>query len=649
MFETLFNIEFLFRPFIAKIFILIAVLFFYNLLEKKQKMKIRAVRSTIVMLMVRDLVFEFINYPNLYPIVILTDLILIIIFFRWLRTFTGPRKNDGLFFVGSFILLIILFLEWILPYLPDLLTYYYRLPILFTAIYFSVQMFQVSSHNTDDPQVIEQIRGPFSTFLISYHGILLFIRDDNPVASYIIVPALYLVLAWMFYQYNNVADRRYVTKTKDLEGDIDSLFDFMRNIGNAITEHLEISRILNYIVSSAVRNTRADAGAIYLIDDFEDILMLKASSGSFPPPYEIPPKVREKAQTMQDYLEVTPIPVGKTILGEVAKTGRAVFIRNTAQDERMVQNTHNNLQFISSIMIMPLIVSNKVLGVLSIVKKTNFALFDENDYTNLRSFADYTSLSLDNLLTYLELLEKKEMEREVGIAADIQTKLLPRRLPVIQGLKVAAFSKPARGVSGDYYDVMKVKRGKMAMVICDVAGKGVPASLVMIMIRSILHLIAGAQKDAKTIVNWINRGITGKIDIDHFATLSFLTFDPVSGVVEYSNAGHHPMMIYRAAQDKIEILDTEGLPIGIESAADFHMKTTVLKDGDIAVLYTDGIIEAMNQEGDQYSYERLVELVSAQKTLDPEALIESIKHDISEFVGYAKQHDDQTLLVFKKV
>ena len=169
----------------------------------------------------------------------------------------------------------------------------------------------------------------------------------------------------------------------------------------------------------------------------------------------------------------------------------------------------------------------------------------------------------------------------------------------------------------------------------------------MVMIRSILHLITSAEKNAANVVTWINRGITGKIDIDRFATLSFMTFDETTGEVIYSNAAHHPLLIFRAKTATLENVDTEGLPIGIERTAKFGQKRFKLEKGDIAILYTDGIIEAMNQAGEQYTYEKFAQVVQENSALSTHELIEKIKSDLKAFVGPAPQHDDQTLLLMK--
>ena len=146
------------------------------------------------------------------------------------------------------------------------------------------------------------------------------------------------------------------------------------------------------------------------------------------------------------------------------------------------------------------------------------------------------------------------------------------------------------------------------------------------------------------IVNW---GIAGKVSLDRFATMTLLTYDFALRRLEYSNAAHHPLLIYRAASKTFETLDTEGIPIGLEKKTKYNQIDTVLHPNDIVVLYTDGIIEAMNDQGSQYSLESLQQVILGHCGLAPEKLKRAIIEDMNSFVGKAKQHDDQTFLLMK--
>ncbi|MBN1523961.1 MAG: SpoIIE family protein phosphatase [Spirochaetales bacterium] len=645
--------------------------FFYFYIKKRTPLPpLYTIGKIIPVLLVRELLFFGIGILNefviaedklpVYPldriVYIGTELIIIFILLRWYSQYTGKKSIYTPFIIINLILVVMVGGDSVFHVIYNITFLGKIYPTLFFIVNYiilSAFLYSVSEYNTPNPSHIMGTRTTFvqATMFLNVAAILLlgaFGQSYNtPFMRLIYLPAYYLLYIYLIYSYIHFYERAEKQRIQYLQNDLNSVFDFMQNLGSAIAEKLELHQILNFITASAVKSTNAQAGSILLIDEFDSMLKVEAVDGVFPPPYQVPDRVKVKISRLQDYFKSQPIKLGENIFGEVAQSGKPIFIKNTTKDPRMKQNTQNDTLFVSSFIAIPLLVSKRIIGVISVIKRERDRVFTENDYDHLRTFADFASLTIDFILTYMELIEKREMERELGIAAEIQQKLLPRKLPAMKAGTLAAFSIPAKGVSGDYYDVLQFKNNRFGMVICDVAGKGVPAALIMVMIRSILHLITSAEKNAANVVTWINRGITGKIDIDRFATLSFLTYDENTGEVIYSNAAHHPLLIFRHKTATIEAIDTEGLPIGVERTAKYGQKRFKLSKGDLIVLYTDGIIEAMNPAGQQYTYERFTNLVSNNANLPPDDLIVKIKADLGAFVGNAPQHDDQTLMLMK--
>jgi sigma-B regulation protein RsbU (phosphoserine phosphatase) len=368
----------------------------------------------------------------------------------------------------------------------------------------------------------------------------------------------------------------------------------------------------------------------------------------FPPPFEVPAMVKTKLQGVQKLFESTAIPLGETVLGKIAAENKGYYCRKVIDDPLLASNAKDDTLFISSFIGVPLIVNKEVFGVAAIIRRKKDAFFTELDYDRSKIFVEYASLTLDSLYSYSQLLEKQEIEREVSIAASIQKKLLPGRMPKQIQAMVAAFTKPAKGVSGDYYDIIPLTRaGKFALVICDVAGKGVPASMIMVMIRTIVHLIAGSAKNAGLVTTWINRGISGAIDVERFATLSYMMYDPTSKTLEYSNAGHNPAVLYRQKTGQLDRIDSPGLPVGLERDSVYTNVRQQLAPGDVLMLYTDGIIESLSASGEQYEEERLQSVFKAHIHESAKQILDAIMDDVNRFVGNGKQHDDMTLIIFK--
>lgn len=455
-------------------------------------------------------------------------------------------------------------------------------------------------------------------------------------AAHLIVPIGHLIVA---------ANQRENT-LHQLEDNVESLLRFLSTVGDAMRNHADPQIVLSYIVSNVIEATGAESGAVLLVDEYEDVLTLRETQGIFPPPFEVPDVVKGKLGAVERFFQSQRIPLGETVLGQVAASAQPVYIPNAAKDERLKHNWAKDACYISSLVVVPLLQEDRVYGVLGLANRSG-KLFGESDFERTRMYGEYASMTLSNLFNYLEMLEKREIEGQVNVAADIQQRLLPRRMPRNQSVDVFSFSQPAKGVSGDYYDVLAVDRsGTIGVLICDVAGKGVPASLVMVMIRTIVHLVASSRRDAKTILKWVNLGVTGTVEVDRFATMSFMTYNPQTRTLQYSNAGHHPALV-RRADGAITAIDTSGLPIGLERDTDFAMETVELSSGDAVLLYTDGIIEAMNSDGEQFGVERLKTMFQTHGTGNSEQVVHTLTEEIESFVGRAQQHDDQTLIVLR--
>ncbi len=442
--------------------------------------------------------------------------------------------------------------------------------------------------------------------------------------------------------------QNYNVLKNELWQKLDSVLDFMLTIGGTITEGLNLDKMLQTVINSAVENSNADAGAIFMLNQDNTSLEVKAISGFFSPPYILPDDLEKSKNTIEEFFRKTPIIPGEGLIGDAVKQGEAFIIKDCNFDERMEFNA--GVQYflhINSIIIVPLIISRRILGVIAIIKQSENNYFTDIDYSHLKSFSDYATLTIDNLYKYTELLEKGELQREIGIAAEIQNNLLPRQLPEIKNASIAAFTNAAKGVSGDYYDVFRLNEDKIAILICDVAGKGVPAALLMVMIRTIIRLVSSPKKNPAEILTIINRSITGRIGTNQFATMGLFIFNEETGKAEYSNAAHSPLLLHRSSKNKFYEIDTPGLPIGVEEKESYRQKKFTLGKEDILVFYTDGIPEARNTRNQEFSYKSLLNIIQDNADQTPEDLIELLQEELTTFVGEAKQHDDQTLLIMK--
>ncbi len=240
-----------------------------------------------------------------------------------------------------------------------------------------------------------------------------------------------------------------------------------------------------------------------------------------------------------------------------------------------------------------------------------------------------------------------EHENEIASAVDIQRRLLPPVLPKIRNAEIEVLYEPVRKVGGDYYDVIPLSEGRTGIVISDVTGIGIPAAFVMIMIRCIVRLCASSGSDVDALLSMVNKGVIGEIDVEHFATMSILVYDPVNCEISYSNAGHNPLLVYRKETGRFESVDTEGLPIGVVDSAGYARSRFSVSKGDIIALFTNGVIQAVNNKNQLYTLDRLLKCIEANASSGLKETMTRINRDIRSFTGDARQHSDKTMVLLR--
>lgn len=425
------------------------------------------------------------------------------------------------------------------------------------------------------------------------------------------------------------------------------LQDVMSHFQDSFEDEIDIVKMLDYFNTIMIEHIQADGGVVFLVDDYDDMISSKSYSGHFPPPYQISADIPHKQNRVDTNFKYIQFPLGETIFGEVAVSGKAELIKDGTNDPRIAQNGPEEFLLPGSYITVPLIVKDRVMGVAGFARAKGKDPFTEEDFNLASLVANFVGIAINNLNGFQEMLDRSDIEREALIAANIQKTLQPKRLAELPTANFGAFFVPVKGICGDYHDVIMARRDRIGIVIGDVAGKGIQSTMIMVMIRSILHLITNTTKDAGTILTWINRGITGRIDMDHYASLTFANYNTEDNSLEYASASHQPMLIWRQNQAKIETIAVASDPIGVERSNVYETIKLTVEPGDILILYTDGVVEAINAEGDQYGIDRLSQFITKNSQLSARELTNKVKSDIQEFCGSVGQHDDQTLLVMK--
>jgi len=243
--------------------------------------------------------------------------------------------------------------------------------------------------------------------------------------------------------------------------------------------------------------------------------------------------------------------------------------------------------------------------------------------------------------------QRDDLLHDVELAAQVQRLFLPVGKPAIAGLQIAGMMQPARGVSGDYYDYIPIDAHSIQIVIADVAGKGVPAALLMSATAAAMQLEANHDRNMLEIVGRLNAGIHSVSDGERYVTLLLAEIDARARTLHYVNCGHNPALLYRAKTDTLTRMNSTCLPIGISPEEICELTSADLIAGDVLVFYTDGVTEAENQFGEEFGMERLSAVVRRGSSLSAEGLMGDIFNSAAEFCNEARFNDDVTILVVK--
>jgi len=297
-----------------------------------------------------------------------------------------------------------------------------------------------------------------------------------------------------------------------------------------------------------------------------------------------------------------------------------------------------------------LIIKNtkKVYGFLTARDVSNYMEFLKEDYNMLSYIGEEIADIVDNMEKYISVRESKLIQRDWVIAEEIQKSLLPNTIPEFNDFRVAVYFSTVKGIGGDYYDVFKVGDNELGVLLNDVAGKGLPAALVMSVIRSIVHASLEYARQPKRLLTLVNSTIYGQVSLDRYSTEYYFIYDKENNEIRYSNAGHIPMMIYQSQKDEFIKCDTQGIPIGIMPNVEYDQNVYNPFDEDIGILYTDGLNEALNKNREQFGEDRIKACIRESKELSPNEILRILCAKLEDFTAGAEQHDDTTIIIWKK-
>jgi sigma-B regulation protein RsbU (phosphoserine phosphatase) len=396
---------------------------------------------------------------------------------------------------------------------------------------------------------------------------------------------------------------------------------------------LDLDEVLNRVMDEVIAATRAERGFV----------MLREADGEL--------AFRVARGMDRDTIDDPQFQVSRGVVNRVADERQPVLTSDAQADDRFSMRHSILVLGLRSILCVPLTIKDRVLGVVYVDNRLQAGIFGPADLELLAAIASSAAIAIENARLYQVAVEKGRLEREFQMARELQASLLPRHTPQIPGWEFAARWLPAREVAGDYYDLISLADGRLALVIADVCDKGMASALFMALSRSIVRAsLAGAPSPVEGITR-ANRLICADARDGMFVTLFCALLELETGRVTYVNAGHNPPLLCEldaTGGDPLTRLMPTGMALGVLADFPFEQRTLQLDAGDWILLYTDGAIDARDMQGGSFGQERLKRVLLDHKHGSAAEIMAALEVAIHSFTGSTAQFDDIALLVVRR-
>ncbi|MFH1143995.1 MAG: GAF domain-containing SpoIIE family protein phosphatase [Candidatus Eisenbacteria bacterium] len=407
------------------------------------------------------------------------------------------------------------------------------------------------------------------------------------------------------------------------------LLDILR----AINTSFDLDEILNHLLQTVRSVVPYDAAGIFILRTTitpEGALASHVIAGmamyGFPDTREDDPMLKS----------------AKGVVGLVIRTGATKIVPDVRLDPDYIPGRPQTRSEIA----VPVAVGGKVIGALNLESDDPRA-YSKADAEILEFIANAAALSIERALLNREVLEKKRIDGQLDVARQVQASLLPEAPPRLAGYDVAAINIPNAQIGGDYYDYIELANQRMGLAIADVAGKGVPAALIMASFRAALRTQLVHDPDVPGAVAAVNAFLVDFLKDDEFVTAFCAALRLPDGRIEYVNGGHNPPLILRA-EGGVDKLDTGGTVLGYSRQVAFEVGETDLGRGDLLVLYTDGIAEARGPRGEEFGIERLERVLRSSIAESAATQVGTVLDAVRSFSGSDQFEDDLTLVILKR-
>lgn len=480
------------------------------------------------------------------------------------------------------------------------------------------------------------------------------------MAPFILGLLLGLLGMWLLYA-KKCKQIKVVNEEKQLlQQEKQIVVEFMHNMVEAVAEGSDRVAMFQRIIHAAILSTGAMSACIYEKTKHNTLQGI-ATEGLFPPQRKMslssPADSAQQTRTayMEKVLRAESFRMGEGLIGQVAKSKRALLIPDAVNDPRVLQQLDPALQ-VRSIIVAPILFQGELIAVLAVTNPADELAFTETDFSLVESLAEQVGLAVHNSDVMQLQIEKNKLDNDIELASSIQGLLMPHEFPALKQIEFAAQYLPAQKIGGDLYDIFSLDDDTIGVAVADVSGKGISASILMAICQTHLHHFSKQERSPAKVLSAINRMMESTMRRDMFITIVYAVFDLKTETVTLARAGHELPFFYDSQDDGSVVIgpvESPGMPVGMVPPEIFDaiISDTQIQFGkdDALLFYTDGLTESANSDGEEFSGARLLEVLQAHGAGSAQSLLDQALESLACFAGTEGLTDDLTVIAVKHV
>jgi phosphoserine phosphatase RsbU/P len=402
--------------------------------------------------------------------------------------------------------------------------------------------------------------------------------------------------------------------------------DLLYQIGKKLSGSLEVNEVMSEIMDTLKQVVQYDAGGVFLIDPAVNEIHSLYTLG-YDPRYDSQLKLK----------------IGQGLIGHVASTGEPVIVPDVSRDSRYIDSNPPT----QSEIVVPIKVDNRIIGVINLESECKDT-YSQRSLALISAFASQAAISLERARLHERSLAGKKLQEQLNIAREIQRSFLPAKAPQIVGYDIAGSNISSGQVGGDYYDFIRIVDSHFGIAIGDVSGKGIPAALIMASFRASLIAEIRNNYSIRTICHKVNSLLFESLEPGNYVTAVYGVLDSRNHIFTFSNCGHNQPILLRA-NGQVEFLKEGGPILGVAADSIYEERALVIGSGDVMVLYTDGVTEVFDEQGQEFGVDRLIEVIRSNRDRTAQQMADLIYGECTGFASPTHIFDDLTMVIIKRL